>query len=282
MRTLGIVSLSAAGFWGITLSLIITQASAGEVTGSVYCDRATKNCLIRGLAIKGEIDDKITADFSRLIDTFNRQRDQSVQSIDLSGTTIKLNSPGGSVPAAMAIGRLLRTNRMTASVDPYASCLSSCVLIYAGAVARFGYNVLAKIGIHQPYFQVPNQKIEPDTVRKNYNALLLDIRTYLREMNVSERLADEMMKTPPSSVRYLTEEEQESFGLSMIDPIERETSALIEAQKLGLDRKEYNRRETLSMKACPLDSNFSICQNGVMNTGSSNASDLSKFGTPVE
>ena len=51
----------------------------------------------------------------------------------------------------------------------------------------------------------------------------LDIRAYLREMNVSERLADEMMKTPPSSVRYLIAEEQESFGLSVIDPIERET-----------------------------------------------------------
>jgi len=62
---------------------------------------------------------------------------------------------------------------------------------YAGAAARFGYDRLARVGIHQPYFQVPSQKINADTVRKDYNTMLQDIRAYLREMNVSERLADE-------------------------------------------------------------------------------------------
>jgi len=65
-----------------------------------------------------------------------------------------------------------------------------------------------------------------------------------------------MMKTPPSSVRYLTSEEQESFGLSVIDPRERETSALVGAQQLGLDRTEYNKREALSTEVCPLNSRF--------------------------
>jgi ATP-dependent protease ClpP protease subunit len=159
----------ATAIWSVTLSLMITQANAGEVTGRVYCDRPTGNCLIKGLAIKGEIDNKIAEDFNRLIDAFNQQRSQHSQSIDLSGTTINLDSSGGSVLAAMTIGRILRSNRMTASVDPYASCLSSCVLIYAGAVARFGYNPLARIGIHQPYFQVPDQRIDPDAVRKTRN-----------------------------------------------------------------------------------------------------------------
>ena len=90
--------------------------------------------------LEGEISDTIAAALSKLIETFGHQRDPNVQSNDLSGTTIRLDSPGGSVSAAMEVGRLLRMNRMTAFVDPYASCLSACVLIYAGAVARFGYN----------------------------------------------------------------------------------------------------------------------------------------------
>ena len=282
MRILERLTQCAAAICIGTFSLMTSQANAGEVTGSVYCDRPTGNCLIKGLAIKGEIDNKIAEDFRRLIDTFNQQRSQHSQSIDLSGTTINLDSSGGSVLAAMAIGRLLRSNRMTASVDPYASCLSSCVLIYAGAVARFGYNPLARIGIHQPYFQVPDQRIDPDTVRNNYNVMLFNIRDYLREMNVSERLADEMMKTPPSSIRYLSGKEQERFGLSLIDPIERETSALIDAQKLGLGRMEYNRREALTVDACPPDANFSNCRQNIMKTGHSNAPDLSMFGTPVK
>jgi len=91
-----------------------------------------------------------------------------------------------------------------------------------------------------------------------------------------------MMKTPPSSVRYLTAEEQESFGLSVIDPIERETSALVEAQRLGLDRGEYNKREALAMKVCPLNSSFNSCHGSMMKTGGSNLPDLSKFGAPVK
>ncbi|UGY18607.1 ATP-dependent Clp protease proteolytic subunit [Bradyrhizobium septentrionale] len=262
--------------------LITSNANAAGVTGSVDCDPTTKYCSIKGLTIEGEISDTTTVALSRLIETFGRLRDPSVPSNTLSGTMIRLNSPGGSVTAAMAIGRLLRKNRMTASVNPYASCLSSCVLIYAGAATRLGYNEFARVGIHQPYFQVPNQKLDAETVRKNYDAMLADLRSYLREMNVSERLADEMMKTPPSSVRLLTAEEQESFGLSVIDPVERETSALMEAQNLGLDRMEYNRRDAHAMKTCPLDSSFFSCHDRLMKTGISNLPDLSKFGTPVE
>jgi ATP-dependent protease ClpP protease subunit len=264
-----------------SFGLVISHANAGGIVGRVDCDRTTKFCLIKGLKIEGEISDTITAALSKLIETFGHQRDPNVQSNDLTGTTIRLDSPGGTVSAAMEVGRLLRMNRMTAFVDPYASCLSACVLIYAGAVARFGYNELARVGIHQPYFQVPSQKINADTVRKDYNTMLQDIRAYLREMNVSERLADEMMKTSPSSVRYLTAEEQESFGLSVMDPIERETSALVEAQKLGLDRIEYNKREALSIKVCPLNSSFYSCHDSMMKTGSSNLPDFSKFGTPI-
>jgi hypothetical protein len=261
--------------------LVVGQANAG-VAGRVDCDQKTKFCLINGLTINGTIDDTTTAALSQLIETFGRQRDPKVQTADLTGTTIKLDSPGGSVPAAMAIGRLLRMNRMKAFVDPYASCLSSCVLIYAGAVTRFGQNELARVGIHQPYFPVPSQQVDADTVRKSYVALLSNIRAYLREMNVSEHLADEMMKISPSNVRYLTADEQEQFGLSLIDPIERETSALEQAQKLGLDRFEYNRREALSMKLCPLDSSFGSCYRSIMKTGKSNLPDFSKYGTPLE
>jgi hypothetical protein len=90
------------------------------------------------------------------------------------------------------------------------------------------------------------------------------------------------MKTAPSNVRYLTAEEQESYGLSLMDPIERETTALERAQKLGLDRNEYNRREALSRKLCPLNLSFGRCYNTIMQTGRLDLPDLSKYGTPVE
>lgn len=258
----------------------VSHATAGQVAGHVDCHKY--GCFLHGLAINGEIDDTTLSELKGLFESFDRQRDPKIQSPDLSGTRINLNSPGGSVAAAMAVGRSLRANRITAYVEPHASCLSSCVLVFAGAVGRFGQNPLSKVGIHQPYFPVPNGRVDADKVRKAYAPMLSEIRDYLKEMNVSEQLAAEMMKTAPSNVRYLTAEEQESYGLSLMDPIERETTALERAQKLGLDRNEYNRREALSRKLCPLNLSFGRCYNTIMQTGRLDLPDLSKYGTPVE
>lgn len=112
--------------------------------------------------------------------------------------------------------------------------------------------------------------------------MLAAIRTYLAEMNVSPQLADEMLKTAPSDVRYLSAKEQEKFGLSIIDPIELETTSLQQAQGLGISRREHIRREALSRAQCPADAGFGDCYQQVMKTGSLPLMDLSKFGTPVE
>src|SRR5260370_41357509 len=97
--------------------------------------------------------------------------------------------------------------------------------------------------------------------------MLTAIRMYLSEMNVAPQLADEMLKTPPSGVRYLSGKEQEKFGLSVIHPIERETSSLKQAQELGLDRPEYNRREALSVEKCPANAACGSCYESVMKSG---------------
>jgi hypothetical protein len=65
-----------------------------------------------------------------------------------------------------------------------------------------------------------------------------------------------------------------SAGLSVIDPLERETSALVGAQQLGLDRTEYNKSEALSTEVCPLNSNFNSCHDSMMKTGGSNLPDF--------
>jgi hypothetical protein len=115
-----------------------------------------------------------------------------------------------------------------------------------------------------------------------YTTMLTSIRSYLAEMNVSLQLADEMLRTPPSSVRYLSAKEQEKFGLSVIDPIELETTSLAEAQNLGLDRREYNRREALAIQKCPRDAGLYDCHGTVMKSGNLPLLDFSQFGTPVE
>jgi hypothetical protein len=87
--------------------------------------------------------------------------------------------------------------------------------------------------------------------------MLDNIRLYLREMNVSERLADDMLATEPERIHTLTDAELKSYGLAFIDPMERQRRAISneardvqEANQLGLDRREYTRRKTLGIESC--------------------------------
>jgi hypothetical protein len=160
---------------------------------------------------------------------------------------------------------------MLAVVRPTSICVSACVLIYAGAVTRFGHFNSGKVGIHQPYLDFSaQQKADPQTIKNVYETMLRDMKAYLHEMNVSEQLADEMLKVPSTSVRYLSDVEQDQLGLVIFDPVENEISEIELAQKLGLPRSELMRREVLAMKECytrDMASRGSSCYDAVMKTG---------------
>src|SRR5690606_37979337 len=62
---------------------------------------------------------------------------------------LTIDSPGGSVNEAIAIGNWLRGSKGLVMVREGAACYSSCVLLVAGAALRF---LDGEIGIHRPYF----------------------------------------------------------------------------------------------------------------------------------
>jgi ATP-dependent protease ClpP protease subunit len=175
------------------------------------------------------------------------------------GVGYEINSPGGSVSAAIAIGRMFRRERNHLQVNENSVCISACVLILAGAVER---PVSGVVGIHRPYLgTTPQQQMTTSEVTDRYKSMLQDIRLYLREMNVSERLADDMLATDPERVHILTEAELKSYGLADVDPVEQQRRAIEkealdiqEANKLGLDRREYTRRKALGISSCVYNS----------------------------
>lgn len=164
-----------------------------------------------------------------------------------------LNSAGGDVDAAMALGRLLRANQSMAFVLESSSCLSSCVLVYAGGSRRISHG---KLGIHRPYME--------DVVGKNYASiqrahaeLATRVKSYLTEMNVLPQLYDAMATTAPQSIRYLSDEDQFRYGLGAIDPIEQEIQDAKDAKQYGIGKQEYLRRRGLVADICvPLFSNM--------------------------
>src|ERR1700692_2460228 len=119
------------------------------------------------------------------------------------GHPFGINSRGGSVPAAMASGRMLR--REGAWIGVNGVCFSACVFILAGAVDRqIGRS--DQVGIHRPYLRsTPEKPLEAGEIKQAYSRMLQDMRDYLREMNVSQRLADDMLATEPENNHILTE-----------------------------------------------------------------------------
>lgn len=62
--------------------------------------------------------------------------------------TVVLNSPGGSVTDALAMGRLIRERKLATEVEAGRYCASSCPLVFAGGIERRAGDKAA-IGVHQ-------------------------------------------------------------------------------------------------------------------------------------
>jgi ATP-dependent protease ClpP protease subunit len=265
------------GFLGIALigSVFSDASTAGQVSGKLECAGAI--CIVEDLKLTGEIDLPMFEKVLGLLKEAEARTDKS-EARTTFADYITLDSPGGSVLAAMAIGRLARQHRLTALVPRGAACVSACVLIYAGAVVRNARTSGGRIGIHAPFLDISGADFSEEAARKAYTSLLQDIRSYFRE-----RLADEMLKTPASQVRFLTVKEQDRLGLVLMDPIEDELISLSEAKRLGISRLEFNRRRALIEKLCPNDDDFVSCADSLYATGKPREpADLSRFGTPVE
>jgi ATP-dependent protease ClpP protease subunit len=131
---------------------------------------------------------------------------------------IHLDSPGGSVSAAMRIGELVRMGGMRTTVSRYDECSSACVLILAAGVIRVLFD--GRIGIHRPSFSEESgaSMLNPEYATAQYNETADKVRSYLRRMGMSDDLFTAMLRVPSGQMRYLSAKELQSFGLDGEDP----------------------------------------------------------------
>lgn len=128
----------------------------------------------------------------------------------IAQATVYLNSPGGSLLAAMAIGHVLRAHGFhtevgtkTADSRPMAGgvCYSACPIAYAGGVWR-NLEGGAVLGVHRATNRVP----VPDAYAFD-EVVSRQLTEYLTEMGVSADLARLMATVPADEIRLLTAEE---------------------------------------------------------------------------
>src|SRR5262249_4388077 len=149
------------------------EEQPATIKGDVQCDQL---CSIQ-IWMNGEITPDTFGAIESLIGQVHQSADRLHKQLALDISTLHIDSPGGSVTAAMAIGRLIRKENMRVSVGfPTKSvpvkivgrCISACVLILAGGVGR----VFSVIGIHRPYLEVPAQEVNATFVQNYYGEML--------------------------------------------------------------------------------------------------------------
>ena len=132
---------------------------------------------------------------------------------------VDVDSQGGEIFAALEIGRMLRAERASISVGRGAACISSCVFLLMGAVAR-SISTDARLGIHRPSLGAsgrggPKQASEDAIV----DAMSEELVLYAQQMNVPRKIVDDSMLVPPDRVELLSPSELAGYGIHALDPV---------------------------------------------------------------
>jgi hypothetical protein len=124
--------------------------------------------------------------------------------------TVVLNSTGGSVQDAIAIGHLIREKKFSTAVESENLCTSSCPLVFAGGIERRA-GEKAAIGVHQVFSPTDNPAANNMDQAQRISA---DCQKYLVEMGVDPRLWIHAMETPKEELYRLKPDELLSLKLT--------------------------------------------------------------------
>lgn len=129
---------------------------------------------------------------------------------DITSAAVYLNSQGGSLVAAMALGRLFRRNGFATVVAARSArdgsvvagvCYSACPFAFAGGLPR-ALESGSMLGVHRAGHRVPIPDKSEFQQRVTH-----DTKFYLAEMGVDERLVGIMSQVPDDAIRLLSVEE---------------------------------------------------------------------------
>jgi len=131
--------------------------------------------------------------------------------------TVVLNSPGGSVVDALAMGRLIRERKFATEVEAGKHCASSCPLMFAGGIERRAGD-RAVIGVHQVAAIKAAAKGPPRDEMSIVQTISARCERYLGEMGVDVRVWVHAMETPHDKLFVFKPDELKSLALVTPQP----------------------------------------------------------------
>ena len=135
------------------------------------------------------------------------ERQFSNIAVQAKGAVVLFDSPGGSVAAAIQIGKAIRLEGFATVVPDGNTCASACALSWLGGVVRY-MGKSAKVGFHAAYINASGEK----QVSSVANAL---IGGYLNGLGFSEAAIAYFTSAPPEGVRWLTFPEASRLGIEV-------------------------------------------------------------------
>src|SRR3954454_8287181 len=125
--------------------------------------------------------------------------------------TVVLNSPGGSVTDALAMGRLIREKKIATEVEAGKYCASSCPLVFAGGIERRAGDKAA-IGVHQ-VAAVGSANAMPRDEMDVAQRISARCQRYLGEMGINLQAWVHAMETPHDRLFVFKPDELKSLNI---------------------------------------------------------------------
>ncbi|MET0678330.1 MAG: hypothetical protein ABW175_21230 [Bradyrhizobium sp.] len=127
--------------------------------------------------------------------------------------TVVLNSPGGSVGDALAMGRLIRDKKLATEVEAGKLCASSCPLMFFGGVERRAGDKAA-IGVHQVFaVSAPDPAAPPRDDMSDAQRISARCQRYLGDMGINLQVWVHAMETPKDKLFVFKPDELKSLNI---------------------------------------------------------------------
>lgn len=170
---------------------------------------------------------KVTTSFAALAERTGKV----ASDLGIGKRILDIDSAGGHVEAAIRAGDAIGENDWTIWVRDDSACHSACVLLLAAGDMRV---VAGPVGIHRMIrvgSSASSRKELGDELRKVSD----ELRNYLERNGASAEVYDLMTTVPNRTLRVLTPDELERYGLSGANAVEDDLNRIRLARRCGND-----------------------------------------------
>ncbi|MGL0785963.1 hypothetical protein [Xanthomonas translucens] len=206
-------------------------AAAGDGEALAGLDRPTIEaalapCRERGL-LRVRYEGKINAGFAAMV----RRLAEVAAHAGIGKRVLDLDSSGGQVEAAIRAGDAIGESGWTIWVREGSICHSACVFVLAAGDNRL---ISGKVGIHR-MMRISSTATSRAELNRELQEVYGNVKDYLERNGVAVAVADLMMTVPNRSLRLLSNDELNQYGLDGTNAVQDDLERIKQLRKCGDD-----------------------------------------------